>query len=67
MPRRPEIIVTVSPEAETEVTVNGVKGAGCKALTEALEKELGAVVSDQPTSEMHEREVRIHVQHRNRA
>lgn len=60
-----EIIIVVSPEGETEVVVNGVKGDGCKALSAALEADLGVVVSDEPTREMYEREVHANVQHRN--
>lgn len=61
-----EITITITPEGETEVSVAGVKGQGCKALTAALEKALGAVISDTPTPEMTQREVQ-HEQHRNRA
>lgn len=66
MANREEITITITPEGETEVSVAGVKGVGCRALTEALERELGAVISDTPTREMTEREVRHVEQHRSR-
>lgn len=58
-----EITITITPEGETEVSVAGVKGKGCQALTAALEAALGTVVSDMPTDEMNQREVR-HVEQR---
>lgn len=61
-----EITITIRPEGETEVSVAGVKGKGCQQLTAALEKALGAVISDTPTPEMTQREVQ-HEQHHNRA
>lgn len=64
---REEIIIVITPEGETEVSVAGVKGQGCKALTEALERGLGNVISDTPTHEMTEREIRNVEQHHNRA
>lgn len=66
MASKEEITITITPEGETEVSVKGVKGKGCQQLTAALEKALGAVISDTPTDEMNQREVR-HEQHRNRA
>lgn len=61
-----EITITITPEGETEVSVAGVKGQGCKALTDALEKALGTVVSDRTTDEFNQREVH-HEQRHNRA
>ena len=49
----------------SEITVSGVKGAGCKDLTASLEEALGTVVSDEETPEMHEREVEVN-EYRNR-
>jgi hypothetical protein len=57
MSAREEIVVTISPAGETQVEVKGVKGTGCKALTDALEKSLGGVVSDTPTPEMAQKPV----------
>ena len=61
-----EITITITPDGETEVSVAGVKGKGCQALTAALEKALGTVVSDTTTDEFNQREVR-HEQRYNRA
>lgn len=66
MANKEEITITVSPEGETEVSVAGVKGKGCQQLTAALEKALGAAISDTPTPEMTQREVQ-HEQRHHRA
>lgn len=66
MANKEEITITITPEGETEVSVAGVKGKGCQQLTAALEKALGAVISDTPTDEMNQREVR-HEQRHHRA
>lgn len=58
MASKEEITITISPEGETEVSVKGVKGKGCQALTKALEDALGTVTSDTPTPEMNQREAR---------
>jgi hypothetical protein len=56
-----EIIVTVDKEGNAEIAVNGVSGKSCKEITANLEKALGTVISDKPTSEMFEQEVNRHV------
>ena len=43
--------VVISEKGETEVSVQGVCGEGCKALTEGIEKALGATTGDKRTRE----------------
>lgn len=52
-----EITTEISPSGETKVSVKGVKGKSCKALTADFERGLGKVTHDVPTKEMHENEV----------
>ena len=47
----PEVIITVSPEGEAQVEVDGVCGPGCKDLTRAIENSIGKTVNDQITIE----------------
>lgn len=54
-----EIIIDVPLKGPVSVTVSGVKGKGCKALTADFEKELGSVTKDALTKEYHESEARI--------
>ena len=50
-----EIIVEIGPDGLPKVSVKGIKGRGCKAATEGLERALGATISSTPTAEMQER------------
>ena len=50
------IEMVVSPTGETKITVSGVKGSSCKALTKGLENLLGPVLSRQETADMYEQE-----------
>jgi hypothetical protein len=52
--QKPQIIVTITPEADTTVTVKGAKGSSCKDLTKQLERALGATTHDANTQEMYE-------------
>jgi hypothetical protein len=45
------IEVLVDAEGVTKVTVNGVAGSGCDALTSAIEKSIGNVASDTKTGD----------------
>ena len=45
------IKVRISPKGVPTITVTGVKGPACKALTAELEADLGEVTSDTPTAE----------------
>jgi hypothetical protein len=47
----PQITVTVQTDGATEVSVQGVKGQGCDALTKALEASLGSTESKKRTGE----------------
>jgi len=44
-----EIMVSISPSGEVEVTVNGVSGPACTELTKAMEQALGTVKADRKT------------------
>ena len=43
------ILVTIGPTGEITVTVEGVAGPGCQALTRALEAALGTTTEDTRT------------------
>jgi len=49
-----KITVVIKPNGDTTVSVAGVKGEGCRALTAALEAALGTPTSDTATGEMYE-------------
>jgi hypothetical protein len=48
----PEIIVTIEPNGEVNIKVQGVAGPACTALTKGL--VAGAVLEQKKTSEYHE-------------
>lgn len=54
IPEGGEIIITVKRGGDAQLTVKGVKGRDCKAITAPYERAMGMVVSDRPTSEMRE-------------
>lgn len=43
------VIVEIDPDAKITVSVDGVRGPGCKALTAAIERALGRTVDDRQT------------------
>lgn len=51
------VIVDINEEGVPTISVVGVKGSGCKALTASLENRLGIVTTDVPTEEMHQKEI----------
>ena len=51
------IIINIAAGGETEIKVEGCAGPGCQQLTEAVEKALGTVKSDQKTAEYHRKTV----------
>ncbi len=50
----PQIVVNVSKEGKTTVTVQGVTGSGCRELTKALESALGKSTNTELTSAYYE-------------
>lgn len=53
-----EVDIVIEPDGRVRVEVRGVKGAGCLALTEALEQALGGqIVSRDMTPEAGENSV----------
>ena len=52
--KKTEIAFKIGPDGSVTFEVKGVKGADCLALTEAIEDEVGVVVSRQKTSEYYE-------------
>lgn len=51
-----EVIIDIDAQGNTKVESRGVKGAGCKALTAAIEAALGKTVTDQTTTEFFQKE-----------
>lgn len=51
-----KISVTILSDGKITTVVQGVKGAGCESLLEALTREIGQVIDDQATSEYWESE-----------
>ena len=47
----PTILVTIDPTGEVTVTVEGVAGPGCQALTRPLESALGVTRDDTRTTD----------------
>jgi len=54
MPR--EMKVIVSKDGKVTIDVRGIKGSACKSLTQAMEKAIGTVTSDENTDEYYEQE-----------
>ncbi len=51
-----QIIVKFTDAGDPVISVKGVAGKGCKAMTKAIENALGATTNDRLTSEYHEEE-----------
>ena len=47
------IKVTISPEGDTTIAVEGVVGRSCTDLTKDLEKALGSPLSSRKTADYH--------------
>lgn len=50
-----QIIVEIDEQGNSTISVSGVKGSGCKKLTEDLEAALGLVRESKKTREFAER------------
>jgi len=62
-----EIVVEISPSGDVKISVKGIKGKSCKALTKGLEAEFGDVQSTHTTGEFNETEQKSAVHNRGRA
>jgi len=49
-----KVRVRIKNDGTTQVSAEGVKGSGCKALTKSIEDALGNVLKDEETEEMHQ-------------
>ncbi len=49
-----EVIITVTQNGETTVSVNGVSGPGCRDLSASLEKALGLEEQTEYTAEYYQ-------------
>lgn len=54
----PQIIVTVKADGSTEVSVQGVTGQGCDALTKAIEASLGTAETKKRTGDYYAQQSR---------
>lgn len=52
-----EMTVTIGPDGNVEIAVNGVKGKSCVDFTKWLEDELGVVKNRTTTSEYYQTQV----------
>jgi len=50
MATKKDIVITIGPDGEVKIEVEGVAGPGCMDLTRFLEEELGEVTDRQFTS-----------------
>lgn len=57
-----QIVVTISPEGEVEVRVEGQPGPSCQDLTRKLEEALGTTVADRRTVDYHQADHQDHRQ-----
>jgi len=51
-----QVIVTIDADAEVKVEAKGTKGAGCAALTRAIEQALGTTTGDVKKPEFYQTE-----------
>ena len=54
MAEKLEIVVTIAPDGTVKLETHGLKGHGCLAETEAVEKALGTVRSRTRTAEWYQ-------------
>ena len=48
-----QVIITIAPNGQSKVAVNGVAGSGCKDLTRDIENALGKTTADKTTADFH--------------
>ena len=56
MAKKRDIIITIGPDGDVQIQVEGVAGADCVDFTKFLEEELGDVTDRQFTSEYYQEE-----------
>ena len=56
MAKKRDIVITIGPDGEVEITVEGVAGKDCMDFTKFLEDELGEVTKREFTSEYYQTE-----------
>lgn len=61
MAQQQQVVIEITEQAEVKLTVNGVAGQSCKALTEDIEKAIGTTTTDEKTKEYYARPERTHV------
>jgi len=56
-----DIVITIGPDGEVDIKVEGVPGKDCLDFTKFLEEELGDVTAREFTSEYYQLEEEAHV------
>lgn len=56
MAKKRDIVITIGPDGEVQITVEGVAGKDCMDFTKFLEDELGEVTHREFTSEYYQAE-----------
>ena len=56
-----EIDVTIRPDGEVEIHVQGFKGKACLEVAKAFEQVVGELISQKETHEFYEPEVPVHL------
>ena len=56
MAKKREIIITIGPDGDVQIKVEGVGGSDCVDFTKFLEEELGDVTEREFTSEYYQEE-----------
>lgn len=49
-----EIVITFEPDSKVTVEIKGVKGKGCKPISEAVSAAIGRIVEHKDTAEMYQ-------------
>lgn len=59
MAKKRDIVITIGPDGDVDIQVEGVPGGDCLDFTKFLEEELGEVVSREHTSEYYQQEEEV--------